>query len=231
MKKYYFILSIAIGFCLQTSAQTYKIDTAKINFENKERPALYVKYDAPPKTVKKAWDDFFKKNYDVKVKGISLLTNKEIITATDVIIMAISDKRMNMYASVTDAAGERSELKYFSSFGYDFFIGPDNYAAEFAGMKKILNDFSMEFLTDYYGSEASRITNDIKRLEKDISKNNKDIKQNTRKAKKKSSEVASGMDAKNTSLQMENDQKRNKITELSKEIETIKLKQAGLSRN
>ena len=231
MKKYYFILSIAIAFCLQTSAQTYKIDTAKINFENKERPALYVKYDAPPKTVKKAWDDFFKKNYDVKVKGISLLTNKEIITATDVIIMAISDKRMNMYASVTDAAGERSELKYFSSFGYDFFIGPDNYAAEFAGMKKILNDFSMEFLTDYYGSEASRITNDIKRLEKDISKNNKDIKQNTRKAKKKSSEVASGMDAKNTSLQMENDQKRNKITELSKEIETIKLKQAGLSRN
>ena len=231
MKKYYFILSIAIGFCLQTSAQTYKIDTAKINFENKERPALYVKYDAPPKTVKKAWDDFFKKNYDVKVKGISLLTNKEIITATDVIIMAISDKRMNMYASVTDAAGERSELKYFSSFGYDFFIGPDNYAAEFAGMKKILNDFSMEFLTDYYGSEASRITNEIKRLEKDISKNNKDIKQNTRKAKKKSSEVASGMDAKNTSLQMENDQKRNKITELSKEIETIKLKQAGLSRN
>ena len=231
MKKYYFILSIAIGSCLQTSAQTYKIDTAKINFENKERPALYVKYDAPPKTVKKAWDDFFKKNYDVKVKGISLLANKEIITATDVIIMAISDKRMNMYASVTDAAGERSELKYFSSFGYDFFIGPDNYAAEFAGMKKILNDFSMEFLTDYYGSEASRITNDIKRLEKDISKNNKDIKQNTRKAKKKSSEVASGMDAKNTSLQMENDQKRNKITELSKEIETIKLKQAGLSRN
>ena len=231
MKKYYFILSIAIGFCLQTSAQTYKIDTAKINFENKERPALYVKYDAPPKTVKKAWDDFFKKNYDVKVKGISLLTNKEIITATDVIIMAISDKRMNMYASVTDVAGERSELKYFSSFGYDFFIGPDNYAAEFAGMKKILNDFSMEFLTDYYGSEASRITNEIKRLEKDISKNNKDIKQNTRKAKKKSSEVASGMDAKNTSLQMENDQKRNKITELSKEIETIKLKQAGLSRN
>ena len=231
MKKYYFILSIAIAFYLQTSAQTYKIDTAKINFENKERPALYVKYDAPPKTVKKAWDDFFKKNYDVKVKGISLLTNKEIITATDVIIMAISDKRMNMYASVTDAAGERSELKYFSSFGYDFFIGPDNYAAEFAGMKKILNDFSMEFLTDYYGSEASRITNDIKRLEKDISKNNKDIKQNTRKAKKKSSEVASGMDAKNTSLQMENDQKRNKITELSKEIETIKLKQAGLSRN
>ncbi len=231
MNKYYFILCMAIGICLQTTAQTYKIDTATISFENKLRPCFTVKYDASPKTVKKAWDDYFKKTYDVKVKGISLLTNKEVITATDVIILPISDKRMNMYASVIEAPGERSQLSFFMAFGYDFFIGADNYATEFAGMKKILNDFSMEFLTDYYGSEASRVTNEIKSLERGIKKNDKDIKQNIRKAKKKSSEVASGMDAKNTSLQMENDQKRNKITELSKEIETIKLKQAGLSRN
>jgi hypothetical protein len=231
MKKYYFILGIAIIFCLQANAQTYKIDTASITFENKVRPSLYVKYDASPKTVKKAWDDFFKKHYDVKVKGIGFLTNKEVITATDVIIIAISDKRMNMYASVTDAPGDRSELNYFMSFGYDFFIGPDNYTAEFAAMKKILNDFSMEFLTDFYGSEASRITNEIKGLEKDIKKNNKDIKKNTKNARKKSSEVASGMQAKNTALQMENDQKKIRISELAKEIEAIKIKQAGVTRN
>ena len=231
MKKITFVLLFFVAFCLQTTAQTYKIDTATITFENKLRPCFTVKYDASPKTVKKAWDDFFKKTYDVKVKGIGFLTNKEIITATDVSIIAISDKRMNMYASVTDAPGDRSELNYFMSFGYDFFIGPDNYAAEFAGMKKILNDFSMEFLTDFYGSEASRVTNEIKGLEKDIKKNNKDIKQNTRKARKKSSEVASGMQAKNTSLQMVNDQKKIKIKDLVKEIETIAVKQAGVTRN
>jgi len=231
MKKQFLILSLALAFYLPATAQTYKIDTAAINFENKQRPCLQVKYDASPKTVKKAWDDFFKKNYDIKVKGIGFLTNKEIITATDVSIAAISDKRTNVYASVTDAPGDRSELSFFMSFGYDFFIGPDNYAAEFAGMKKILNDFSMEFLTDFYGSEASRITGEIKGLEKDIKKNNKDIKQNTRKARKKSSEVASGMQAKNTSLQMENDQKKIKISDLVKEIETIKIKQAGVTRN
>ena len=76
MKKYYFILCMAIACCLQTTAQTYKIDTVSISFENKERPSLRVKYDASPKTVKKAWDDFFKKHYDVKVKGIGFLTNE-----------------------------------------------------------------------------------------------------------------------------------------------------------
>jgi hypothetical protein len=231
MKKHYLVLSLVFVFSLPAAAQTYKIDTATISFENKQRPCLQVKYDASPKTVKKAWDDFFKKTYDVKVKGIGFLTNKEIITATDVSILAISDKRANLYASVVDAPGERSELSFFMSFGYDFFIGPDNYATEFAGMKKILNDFSMEFLTEFYGSEASRITSEIKGLEKDIKKNNKDIKQNTRKARKKSSEVASGMQAKNTSLQMENDQKKIKISDLVKEIETIKIKQAGVTRN
>ncbi len=98
-------------------------------------------------------------------------------------------------------------------------------------MKKVLNDFSMDFLIDFYGSEASRITGEIKGLEKDISKNSKEIKKNTKKARKKSSEVAKGMEAKNTSLQMENDQKKIRISELSKEIEVIKVKQAGITRN
>lgn len=231
MKKYFLLLGIAIAFCFCTNAQTYRIDTSTIIFENKAQPTLYVKYDASPKTVKKAWDDFFKKQYNVNVKGIGFMTNKEVLTATDINLTAISDSKMNMYASIMDAPGERAELKYYISLGVDTFIGPVNYPTEFAAMKKILNDFSMAFLTDYYGSEASRITREISGLEKDIKKNNRDIKQNSKKARKKSSEVANGMQAKNTSLQMENDQKRIRIAELSKEIESLKLKQAGLMRN
>jgi hypothetical protein len=231
MKKYFLVPAFTLAFSMTANAQTYKIDTSTITFEKKQRPCLSVQYEASPKSVKKALDDYFKKNNDLKMKGIGFLTNKEIISAIDVNLPAISDKRMNLYVSVTDAPGERSELKYFTSFGYDFFVGPDNYPTEFAAMKKVLNDFSMDFLIEFYGSEASRITSEIKGLEKDISKNNKDIKQNTKKARKKSSEVANGMEAKNTSLQMENDQMKIKISGLSKEIEAIKVKQAGITRN
>lgn len=231
MKKQFFILSLAITFCLQLTAQTYKIDTSNVTFENVNRPCLTVKYDASPKTVKKAWDDYFKKTYDVKVKGIGFLTNREVITATDMSLPAISEKRMNMYASVVDAPGDRAELSYFMSFGYDFFIGPENYPTEFAAMKKILNDFSVEFLTDYYYSEASRMTKEIKSLESDISHNNKSIKKNTKKARKESKEVASGLEAKNISMQMENDQNKRKIEELGKALEALKIKQAGVTRN
>lgn len=231
MKKQLLILSLAFVCCLSLSAQTYKIDTSTITFENANRPCLKVTYDASPKTVKKAWDEYFKKTYDVKIKGIGFLTNKDVITGTDISLVAVSDKRMNIYAAVADAPGDRSELNYFMSFGYDFFIGPENYPAEFAAMKKILNDFSVEFLTEYYYSEASRMTSEIKKLENDIKDNNKSMKKNTKKARKESKEVASGLEAKNISMQMENDQNKRKIEELSKAIDNIKIKQAGITRN
>lgn len=231
MKKQLLILSLAFVCCLSLSAQTYKIDTSTITFENANRPCLKVTYDASPKTVKKAWDEYFKKTYDVKIKGIGFLTNKDVITGTDISLVAVSDKRMNIYAAVSDAPGDRSELNYFMSFGYDFFIGPENYPTEFAAMKKILNDFSVEFLTDYYYSEASRMTSEIKKLENDIKDNNKSMKKNTKKARKESKEVASGLEAKNISMQMENDQNKRKIEELSKAIDNIKIKQAGITRN
>jgi translation elongation factor EF-1beta len=57
------------------------------------------------------------------------------------------------------------------------------------------------------------------------------MKKNTKKARKESKEVASGLEAKNISMQMENDQDKRKIEELGKAIENIKLKQAGVTRN
>ena len=93
MKKQFLLLTLTFAFCFQLIAQTYKIDTSTVTFENVKRPCFVVKYDASPKTVKKAWDDYFKKTYDVKVKGIGFLTNKEVITATDISLVAVSDKR------------------------------------------------------------------------------------------------------------------------------------------
>jgi hypothetical protein len=55
------MLDLAMAFYLQLTAQTYKIDTSTINLENLQRPCFTVKYNASPKTGKKAWDDYFKR--------------------------------------------------------------------------------------------------------------------------------------------------------------------------
>ena len=167
MKKIKLFLLLTVLISIKLTAQTYHIDTTNITFENKLRPCYTVSYDADPKTVKKAWSKFLKENYKIKTKGIGLLTDKDIVSSQDVTIISISDKRMNIYAGITDISGG-SDMKYFMSFGYDFFIGPDNYAKEFEGMKKLLNDFSVDFLNKYYGDETSDILKQIKHYEKDI---------------------------------------------------------------
>lgn len=229
MKKIYlFIFCGIISFHL--GAQTFHIDTTNITFENKERPCLKVNYDADAKTVKKAWSKFLNKNYKIKTKGVGLLSDKDIIKTEDVTINKISDKRMNIYAMVTNEPGG-SEMKYFMSFGYDFFIGPTNYPESFAGMKTLLNDFSAAFLNDYYRDETSDILKKIKSYEKDIKKDNKTISKNEKKSSKASSAEASGLEAKNNSYTNDISNTQDKIKELQQKLEEIKIKQKGITRN
>lgn len=230
MKKIKFLLFLTVLISLKLTAQTYHIDSSNISFENKLRPCFTVQYDADPKTVKKAWSAFLKKNYKIKTKGIGLLTDKDIVSAHDVTINSISDKRMDMYARITGVSGG-SDMKYFMSFGYDFFIGPDNYAKEFEGMKKLLNDFSVEFLNKYYGNETSDILKQIKRYEKDIKKDNKSISKNVKNSRKASSAEATGLEARNNTYNGDIKNTQEKIDALQKKLEDIKVKQGGIIRN
>lgn len=230
MKKIKLLLFLTVLFSIKLTAQTYRIDSTNISFENKLRPCFAVSYDADPKTVKKAWSKFLDKNYKIKTKGIGLLTDKDLISARDVTISSISDKRMDMYASITDISGG-SNMKYFMSFGYDFFIGPDNYPKEFEGMKKLLNDFSVEFLNKYYGDETSQILKQIKHYERDLKKDNKSIKQNVRKSRKASSAEATGLEARNNTHSSDISNTQEKINALQHKLEDIKVKQQGITRN
>jgi len=230
MKHLNLLLVFAILFSLTLSAQTYHIDTTNISFENKLRPCYKVAYDADPKTVKQAWSKFLKKNYKIKTKGIGLLSDKDIVSSQDVTIHNISDKRMNIYASINSMASG-SEMNYFMSFGYDFFIGPDNYGAEFGSMKKLLNDFSVEFLNTYYGDQTSKILKEIKHYEKDIKKDNKFIQKNVKKSSKASAAEATGLEARNNTYNNDISGTQEKINSLQQQLEVIKVKQGGITRN
>lgn len=228
MKKIQLILICLITATIMLPAQTIKIDSSEISFENKLRPCWKIQYDADAKEVKKGFATWLKKKHGVKIKGIGLFTDKDIVSAKDVTISDISDKRMNLYARVTDIA-DGSEMKYFMAYGYDFFIGPEKYPVAFEGMKKLLHQFSFDFLNDYYKGEASRILKKIKTYEKDFAKNNKTIGKNSRKADKGSSSESSALEAKNYALKNENVQIEERIKSLQQTLESIKEKQKGLT--
>lgn len=227
MKRIKHLLQIIFLLPLMAVGQTYTIDTSQVSFENQLRPCFSLRYDAPSKTVKKGWSDYFKKKYKIKTKGIGIISNKDIISSEDVKIASISDKRMNMYARITDLA-EGSELKYLMSFGYDFFIGPEKYPSEFQAMKTILNDFSIQFLNDYYADESSSLLKQIRSAEKEIKSKNRSIEKNIKKSRKSSPAVSSALQAKNNALMTEIELNREKIKGYQIQLELIKEKQSGI---
>jgi len=227
------LLTILILFLLPglyVFPQPFSIKTSQISFENKLRPCHTVIYDATAKEVKKGWISYLKNKYSIKIKGVNIFYSRDILSAMDVRISAISEKRLNIYARVAPLS-VGSELKFFISFGYDFFIGPEKYPLEFEKMQNLLREFSNTFLNSYYANEISAVLKKIKKIEKGISKKNKDIRKNVRKAKRSSGAVSNALDAKNNSLKYEIELAKNKIMLFTQNLDFLKHKQAELIVN
>jgi hypothetical protein len=240
-------LTFAIGFLSLIvtlgKAQTYKIDTSNITFEDKLRPCYQVKVDPEPKDLKKAWAKYLKKNYSIKMKGIGFLSNKDILSGEDVTIEKVSSKRMNVYTQIVETASG-SEMSVLASFGYDFFMGPEKFTDEFLSMKGILNTFLLQELNDYYSDElasnhkaVSKAEKEIKSLTKEISKNDKKIKSNDSKVLTTDAgtnqfiEETHKLKDKNTDAEIQITLLKKKIIDYQNQAEVLRQKQIGLLKN
>jgi hypothetical protein len=179
--QYKYITSTLITFLFSAifslSAQTYTVDDGTIIHRDKSRSCIEVHVDPEPKTVKDAWKDFLKDNYDFKLKGFGFLTNKDLLSAEDVQVEKISDKNLNFYSNIVEDK-EGTEMKVFASYGYDIYLNKTEYPSEYATIKNMVAQFYAEFLPDYYKGEIKDITKKIAGLEKDRKSNAKDIEDN-----------------------------------------------------
>ena len=165
--------------------------TGNIVHHDKSRMCLVVILDPEPKTLKKAWKDYLKDNHDVKLDGIGFLANKDMLSEEEVVIKAISSKKMNIYTQVLAADDNGSQMKVFGSFGYDIYINQKNYPTEYASLRNIVESFIKEYIPKYYTEiikdtedkvkdlrkEDEKLEKDIKKAKKDIQELNKDIKE------------------------------------------------------
>ena len=183
MKKAIFKFTFIILSALPGSliAQTYKIDTSHIEFKDKFRPCLITEIDPEPDVVKEAWHNYLKDKYDIKLSGIGLFSNRDLLEAEEVLFKAISPKRLSFYTKITETKSG-SEMATFAALGYDIFIGPDNYPQEFASIERIMDQFLYQYLDNYYDEEIKATSKKIKSLDndkkdrlKEIEKNNKEI--------------------------------------------------------
>lgn len=183
-------------------AQEVTVEEGSYLREKVERPGIRATLYPAPKEVKKAFKDYLKKNYGIKLDGIGFLTNKDELYAKDVSFEEISQKNMNLYAEIIKSKeSDNTQMTIYGALGYDIYLAPrSRYAYEFSNLKKVVDGFLNRYLVDYYEEQLEKAEETLSNVEKDKQK------------------IANNIDNKEATIE----QNKSEIEALRKEIERLR---------
>lgn len=146
-----------------------------------------VTLDPEIKTLKNTWVRFLRKEHGVKLKGIGLFRNSDLLHADQIVMEQLSIKQLDFYTQVIEGKTS-SEMKVFVSFGHDIYISEEVYPLEFMKINEMLTSFIEQFLREYYSEQITISKRRVKTLEKEttslkkrVESNKKDIKNHEEK--------------------------------------------------
>ena len=144
---FFLVISLLV---MQVNAQSLiQPFDATINHDKAQRPSIQVNLDPEPKTLKNAWKDYLKDNYNFKLKGVGFLSNKDLLSAEAITVKQISSDAMDFYTHIVEDENG-SEMKVFARHGYDIYITKKNYPNEYKALREILESFIKYYLPKYY---------------------------------------------------------------------------------
>lgn len=171
-------------------AQMLYIEESTYEHDEQPRPSIRVVVDAPPKFLKKEWADYLKDEYDVKLKGIGFLSNKDMLTAERAMLSPLSSKALDLYTHFASDDG-RTTFHVFAAYGYDMYAGEGEFKKDLQELKAITQAFLDQLLPEYYQEEAERAADRVDELNDDIDDLKDNISDNEKEIEKLRKEIAS----------------------------------------
>lgn len=186
-------------------AQRLIVDKGTIKHEKQARECIQITMEPMPKEVKKAWDDYLQDNFDVNLKGIGFLSNKDMLSAEGVLIPDVSDKKINLYTQVVER-GNLTEMCVFASMGGNNYLSQTSYPLEFNRLQNTVEAFIGNFLPEHY----RELVEDTEKNLEDLMKRKKDLADDIAKNRE---DIAK--------MEKENREKSREIVEIEDEIESL----------
>jgi len=198
------------------------MQTGEVDYQKETYPAVVVTMEPEAKAVKQAFENFMKDEYDVHLRGIGFLANKDVISAEEVTIPRISDKAMDFHAKIIEENG-MTKMYVFGALGYDVSVSKANDNTDFQAMKQIVNKFTKSYLPDYYQQKLDKVDEKISSLqdeEKDYKGNLEDNQKEIEDLRKENKELREKLEETQTALQKALEER----TKQREELEAIKSK-------
>lgn len=209
------------------SAQQLLLSDEEVVYKKENRSSIMVLMEPAPKTVKKAFEDWMNEQYDVNLKGIGFLANKDVLSAEQVKIPKISDKEMDFYAKVVEDNGN-TRMNIFASYGYEIHFSPEKYPKEYKSLKSIAQAFLNDWLPGYYQSQVFEVSDQLNGLRDDrtklaetIADNEKEIEKLAKENEKLSKKINKSKSELEALAQTLNTRK-SKLESINKMLENIK---------
>lgn len=178
-----FIVTALMAYSKVFTQPVFDFQVSTLKYDGEERPCITVRLEPDTKEVKKAWEDFVKKEYNIKLKGLGFLVNKDILSAEKVTVKSLSDKAIDFRTQIVEEK-DHTIMQVFVSLGYDIYLGPDKYPVAFQDLKNKTWTFAKSYLTTYYNEQIEEITEVLEDLNKEQEDIQKDIADNEKEIEK-----------------------------------------------
>jgi len=218
MKQKIIYMLAAIIFSIQPRIMAQDITPKEgfIVYEDAPRACWVVHLDPEPKTLKKAWKVYLDDEFGFSLKGIGFLTNKDLLSAEEVMVKPIANDPLNLYTQIVEDVNG-SEMKFFVELKSNVYASDADHRFEFRAMQDILQDFLAEYLPTYY---QSRVQDAEKRLVS-LAEEREDLKKKIARDSQRIQELQSEIEQRQ--LELETNQSRLELAEAKLEARKEKL--------
>jgi hypothetical protein len=191
--------------------------------EKNSRPGIRIYLNIDVDAVKDAYEGFLRKNYDFKLKGNGLFTNKDELYAKRIMVEEIIDKQLNWYAQIIPAPrnDHKTQMTIFVSLGYDIYLNEQKYPEAFQKVYDLNIDFLEQFVPEYHEEQIEATTDQVKDLEKDTNDLEKDIRKSNKRIEKLKAEIRK-MEATREERLAELDQQRERLQNLQEAFRQVR---------
>ncbi|MBF9238689.1 hypothetical protein I2I05_14890 [Hymenobacter sp. BT683] len=162
------LLTVAPAF-----AQLYDVRASEVNYDKKTRAALKVQVDGKASDVRDFFQEWMKKNYNVKFKNgglLGLLGKNDALIARQTAANAISGKLVDLYATVVAPTDSTSEVAVFGGFDDNTFFDPDKTATEYSALRVMAQTFATAARLKAYRDQIAEAEKNLKNAEKEKEK-------------------------------------------------------------
>jgi hypothetical protein len=168
MKKLALILILNIAFLSFATGQILAFNNAYLEYEEEQVQSVEVILKPNVDLLEDKFNAWLKDNHDVKLDQKKFIFfDKEYLTANEVIIPKISDRKIDLKVKVQSTPNDKTRLNVFASFGYNNWISESEYPEEYAALEKLTYSFVQKYLPEYYNQKIENNQTQIIDLKED----------------------------------------------------------------